>query len=322
MTTRDTFSSIRTTITSLVQGEVRSWGHVGKLLEQVEKSCYWQGEATSFSEWLRAFALRLRISESSLWRYLSSARYYQKLRQTLESQGVTCPQVEELPNSVSPENIELLAKLGRVAPEDILKDIATQVVRGSIRREKLRSAWEIYRPALAGRTSRGRNGVVPTVDRTNSKMLESAYEARLLNGITSSGTEWTGIENPYLYKIFLHVAPESKTQVRNIVNFDAIAVVSAKSNTETEFHGIEIRAPYLLGVGIFDRLESQRPYSHYIWVATNGGVDDLSNCHIPEYVGLLAVKESHVVVLRQAQRNPGELSGDLAMSLVRKALHR
>jgi len=60
-----------------------------------------------------------------MWRYLASARYFETLRDDLTKRGIACPQLVDLSTTVSPENLELLAKLERAAPSEAYMEIAT-----------------------------------------------------------------------------------------------------------------------------------------------------------------------------------------------------
>lgn len=117
-------------IAALTQGQSRSWAHIGYLLDRIDQTDYWRNEAKSFTEWLKGHAESLGLKESTLWRYLTAGRYYIKLREALTGRGVSCPPLGELPDKVSPENLELLSKLARVAPDNALQRLAEQVISG------------------------------------------------------------------------------------------------------------------------------------------------------------------------------------------------
>ncbi len=319
MRTREAADGLRTTLASLTQEDARTWARIGYALDQVDVTGFWQGKAASFSEWLRTFAPSLGLREASLWRYLTAARYYQKLRLMLSERGVACPPLESLPANVSPENLELLAKLARVAPDDVLRTIATRVVSGSIKRAELRTTWQIYRPALGGRTARGTRGVAPTVDPTDPEQFDSLIEAQIVTVLMTTEPTWTGSKQPYLYTTMLRVSPEFGDDVHRKYVFDAVVITRAKRNSRTDFHGIEIRGENLYGP-IHEVFEAQRPFCNYLWLAAPESASASWQVNIPEYVGLLEAHRQGVRILRKARRLDGELSGDLAKGLLLKAL--
>ena len=106
-------------VAALVQRRTSSWALIGMILDQVDREKYWARDARSFSEWMRSFAPRIGMNESSLWRYLSASRYYQKLRKDLDLGKDRS--LARLAESVSAENLELLEKLERVVPEERIR---------------------------------------------------------------------------------------------------------------------------------------------------------------------------------------------------------
>lgn len=118
-------------LAAVLRGDARTWAEIGRLLGSVEMHGLWREEAGSFTEWLRRFAQQLgKRGESSFWRYLTAGRYYIELRKQLLSRNVQCPLLQDLPERVSPENLELLSKLERVAPPDVMHNLSERVVAG------------------------------------------------------------------------------------------------------------------------------------------------------------------------------------------------
>lgn len=309
-------------IESVTKAEVRAWNQVGHLLDQVEVTGFWQGKAASFTDWLRSFASSLGLGEASLWRYLASARYYEKLRLALDGRGVACPQLRSLPGSVSPENLEILAKLARVAPDDVLQNIAARVVNGSITRAEMRRTWEAYRPALAGRTARGTGVEVPTIDLRDSEQFHSVLEAQVFTSLSAADPSWTGIKRPASFEIFHRIQPEFDKAEGERFEFDAVVVTRASKNGPLEFHGIEIRGSHILNPSLGELLKNAQPYCNYFWLAIDARSQGIGDYDLPAQIGLLVANGNAVSVLRKAQRNPGERTGDLAKGLLLRTLKR
>ncbi len=116
---------------ALAEGQQRSWPRLATLLEEVDRSEYWRERAGSFTEWLEEFAEAMTLKPATLWRILSAGRFYASLRSDLAGNGISAPPLDALPASVSPEALELLAKLGRVAPSDVTNEIAARVLAGT-----------------------------------------------------------------------------------------------------------------------------------------------------------------------------------------------
>ena len=102
---------VRAEFDAISRQERRSWGQVRTFLNTFELTGLWRNEAESFTEWLARNALTLHYSESTLWRYLTVGRYYNKLRPKLLVRNVDAPALEELTAGL----VEVLHRGQRVA---------------------------------------------------------------------------------------------------------------------------------------------------------------------------------------------------------------
>ena len=103
---------------ALKTGKHVEWPIIGFMLLSAEHNQLWQADCNSFTAWVRMFSKEINKQESTCWRYLSAAKYYLQLNKVLNSNGIECPAITALPESVSPENIELLEKLNRAMPSE------------------------------------------------------------------------------------------------------------------------------------------------------------------------------------------------------------
>ncbi len=309
-------------IAALTQDEPRSWAQIGHLLDGVDRTDYWRQEAKSFTEWLKGRSESLGLKESTLWRYLTASRYYIKLRDTLTGRGVSCPPLGELPGKVSPENLELLSKLARVAPDDVLQRLAEQVISGGITRAELRTAWQAYRPALGGRTARGLGVPPPRINLRNREQFESLTEAMVLTSLASGDPSWSGIRNPDFYELFMQISPESVGAVPRRYTFDAVAVVRERKNDPLQIHGIEIAGGFHLNWS--GKLEGMAPYFDFLWVAVPEQAERMEKLDTPDFVGVLRVMSGRVVVERPARQSAllGSRVLEMTKGLLLKTLKR
>ena len=307
---------------ALKEGGERSWAQIGLLLDEVEQTLFWQMErADSFTVWIKSYH-HFHLKEASLWRYLTAVRYYKTLHQDLSRRGVSSPYPEELPDKVSPESIELLSKLVRVAPDDVFLSLAKQVLSGAIARAKLRQTWEVYRPILSGRTARG-TSMPPMINRDDPKQQNLAREAEILSALFNTDPEWTTYSPPDFYQLFTNVAPEVGYNTVSRFTFDVVAVVRMTPGSPLEFHGIEVQGE---GGRIPDEsLWLQRqPYCDHLWLAIHQQTIGLDVQNLPSYVGLMVADERGFKIKRWGEGSPklGERNGELAKALLLKALHR
>lgn len=133
----------------LAPGDARgeSWVAIGRRLAHASTKRQWRALHASFSNWLSAQALELGLKDASLWRYMSAVRDFEVIQRDLRFNGIDCPDIDSLAERVSPENIEILAKIRRVAlaPDEEILRLSKALVDGSLRREELRQAWARFK---------------------------------------------------------------------------------------------------------------------------------------------------------------------------------
>jgi hypothetical protein len=309
-------------VAALAQRRTRSWALIGMTLDRVDRQKYWVRDARSFSEWLKSFALRIGMNESSLWRYLSASRYYQKLRKNLNLKGHS-PSLVMLSEIVSAENLELLEKLERVVPKKEFEEVARRVLGGNVKRSELRRLWKTYRPVLTGRTARGKGVAAPRVDPKDREQLILQTAARGLTTLMSAGPEWTGIQNPEFYRTIREVIlpksvdleprliydPNKGLQYR--AAFDMLAVVRQSVDS----------AVMLFGVQIFSLIEnpsalgSIAKYCDRLWVALVGKEKIPDTVRLPKFVGILRVEVGGIKVEHKARNDYPGLGGNIGETL-------
>lgn len=294
-----------------------SWGVIGQFLEMVRSSESWkQAGANSFTEYVRSLA---PLSVATLWRYYAAARHFKQLSEELPKGKIPKSSLESLPHSVSPENIELLAKLSRVAPPRVLEPMIERVLDGTMTREELRRTWQAFRPALAGRTARGRGGVIPRVDQKDPQQYDRMLEGVVLNALDVSGPSWTGCETPSVYRLFLQVAPDPDPGHLVLPShFNAVAVLRRKPEAPLELHAVECVGT-IHDAAVWTMLSRAEQYCDYVYLASHPETGSFPR--IPKSVGLLGVKADRIVVERGATRtkNPARRA-DLVAALLGYAL--
>lgn len=124
-----------------------SWVAIGRRLADASTKRDWRALHASFSSWLSAQALEFGLKDASLWRYMSAVRDFDVIQRDLRFNGIDCPDIDALAERVSPENIEILAKIRRVAqaPDEEILRLSKALVDGSLRREELRQAWARFK---------------------------------------------------------------------------------------------------------------------------------------------------------------------------------
>lgn len=307
-------------LAALSRGEVRSWGLMGYLLDQAEKTSYWQSEARSFSAYVELLANRYGVKTGSLWRYLTAGRYYDELRQHYGGgQSALFPPLREVADAVSPEKLEILSKLSRVAPDDVMTALVLRVVRSEITRAELRAQWEAYRPVLAGRTARGDGVSPPRVDHADPDQAAQLGEANVAFTLLSAGSAWTGCIDPDLYEVFV----ELRVKAPSPMVFDFVALQRRTPDSALELHGIEVLSR-LGRQNLTTKIRPLLPFFNFVWLALPEDAGPVPECTLPDFVGVLRVGQRGVTVERAAQISDklGSEIATLTQALLVKSLGR
>ena len=273
------FEQLRT----LAAKKKRGWGEIALVLLEAEAAGSWRNQADTLSDWVTSVAQALGLGEASVWRYLSSSRY------ALELHGVWLGQASDedladMLNQASPENLELLSKLERVAPGEVFEEMKSQVLLGSIPRAKLRAAWQDFRPALGGRTAQGIGKATPRVDLNDPEQKAAIFRGLVLSALRDVG--------PQLYNKPLALFALMKEVSFLGVTADAVGVLQQTESSEVEVHVFCVASSGAIPAA----LKGFRTCADAAWIVAPKGVTLI----VPEGVGLIDLDESVATVVAQA----------------------
>jgi len=269
---------------TLAAKQKRGWGEIALVLLEAEAAGSWRNQADTLSDWVTSVAQTLDLGEASVWRYLSSARY------ALELHGVWLGQASEedlidMLNQASPENLELLSKLERVAPPEMFAELKQQVLRGSMSRAKLRAAWQDFRPALGGRTAQGVGKATPRVDLSDPEQQAAVFRGLALTALTNFA-ELLSERAPHAYMLFKDVGFDPA------VVFDAVCAVQQTEWSKPTLHGIVIARDGKVPSDLRLRAE----YADATWFITAGDVTPA----LPRGVGHVSLSNNELRVVFSA----------------------
>ena len=308
-------------LTLLAKDGLRDWVSVSQYILEADEKGSWSATNRTFTDWLTALGTQLSITESGLWRYYRAGKYYQSLTKNLKTKGVDTPQFEFLSKKVSPENLETLEKIERVAPENVFKELAIRVIQCSIKRSELRSAWVAYRQVLDGKTARGIGVVAPRADLTNRIQLLMIGEAEVQAALNSASKDWTGFDAPQIYKVVPKLRIKANEKSFKSFEADAVILFQGDASAPVEFFEIDIKSHNDLNIP-YDSLLKKAPYFDRQWVAFHKFNKQVGLVGIPEHVGALLLDGGEFKVLRKAQHGPlaGTKSLETAKLLLTKFL--
>ena len=237
MTTRLTYSETKALLESTVQDENVPWAVLGMLMESVQYHEICNEDFTSYTHWLRKFAKETGKTQSTLWRYRGAWEHYVSIQSKLERYSIRTMDVYEFSRLASAENFEILEKLERVAPDQIMEDLYVKVFAGTLRRTDLREKWNIFKGVLNGKTARGKNAVVPKfkerdfadLNVSNVAKFQSSLVFNVLKDEFHTRISVDGIEQ-HVHRFYTNYKIDKKT-------LDALVVIKY-NHSEIHLHGM------------------------------------------------------------------------------------
>jgi hypothetical protein len=299
-----TFDDIEKEMSLLQGGGHRPWGRIFLLLYSIEQCGYFQQSCASFTGWVEKNAWRLQKKPAMLWRIFSSGRFVRQLQERFKEGDFAVPSLEDLPDFVNPENVEILSKLDRVMPLEPFIEVARRVFAGEVTRSELRGTWETYRPVLGGKTARGRGVVAPRLDQKDPEQHQSLIQAATLDAFQTAGPAWLGIKSPEMYKVFVHVNPEGYRVPKGRYLFAAVVVVKPR-NDSIQYHGIR----FLNFARPQDSYDKSLVFCDRLWVfshsASYGRREFGEHSTVPDGVGIIDVENGMVSMHKPARAIDG-----------------
>lgn len=279
--------------TDSAEGHPRTWTKLGSVLHFVEQDRSWVGKASSFTEWVKNFAQQVGLTEASLWRYRAGWEFHLVVEVLLKARGFDVLPLGDGGN-VSPEALELLAKLQRVMDEDSFLSIAARVMSGAITRAELRETWQTYRPALSGRTARGRGVVAPTVNKEDHDEALALAEAKILSCVRDSASTWAEIPDRGRARLFADVTLRDPAIGMLEYSTDAVLVAVRTDGGPSVFHGIEVVGNREMSPDAVKWIVRKSAFFDHFWIAT----DETPFQALPEQFGLLRCTNGRAAVER------------------------
>lgn len=205
-----------------------SWGQIADLIDKASTDGLWMPEYANFSEWMAHLTKEHKISRARCWRYKKAGSFYNKLK-TYDS---SLCELIDIPQHLSAEALEVLERLENVAPEQFFDNIKQEVLAGTISIRKLKQTWEAYKPAMGGKTRRGRlvsNELEVKINKWQRLEAESMLAIK-------QHKAWTGEQRPFRCQVFQNVRDE-----HNRVTYDWLAIVLRSNTAPLEVHGFYLQ---------------------------------------------------------------------------------
>jgi hypothetical protein len=309
----------------------RSWGAAALVLREISNAEDWRSTHSSFTSWVKAAAAQSGISESSIWRMISAARFYESLGGSYGR--VKLPPLAEISTIVTAEQIELVQKLTRVAPKKAIEKILASAVNGSLTRDRLREEWAVYRKEQS--KSRRAEGALAIREKTTSEraderlLRQSSAAAMAWISLLNANPKWSGIKSPYRYHATYDPPVRLPIRSDDATTFyqpNYLVIHQGERYGKVEFHIVEMLPMYLAHGEQTARARriaaDALQYADYFWLVLPEAPDESLLVGLPPCIGLISIENDAAVVHRPAEhsRSSGKKSGELAKALLAEVM--
>jgi len=289
---------IEAEIKAIVDGEPKAWPQISALMHAVYETRYWESVADSFSHWLVQFSEQTGLSKASVWRYFSVGKKYKSIKRSAELHGQKYPDLEDLQNHVSAENLELLEKISRVVEQDEIYPMMHEIVAGTMRRKEMRDRWNAFKPALEGQTARG-NIDTPKVNKKNRDQVLAVEKGRIVEALRKTGPSWLGLTDPEYFRLCTDTIAEPRIKVGDFSSpygrpeYHApsmVILVKETNSTPMVSHGLEICLD--LKDESIQMLSGMSRFCDLSWLVIPVGIGNINPDAIPDNFGVLGYSAS------------------------------
>lgn len=337
---KERMSQIERELSDAVSTSQAQWARIYRLLEEIRAGRLWEGNAASFTAWVRAAAARMGVAESLLWKRHKAGRVYEEYAQRVAEKGGITPTIEALQN-VSPDSLELCASVAHGNKEQ-LDQLISKVVEGKLNRADLREAARANKAArlaanaakeraLEGADSTGAGVLVIGDDVPAPKPTLTASDIVTALRQQSSWLEEpdddskTNFSTPPVYHVLTEVRAESGT-AHHARRIDAVVAETEslppwQRADNVVLHGVEIKVAEhdLRGD---QKMSEYEAFCDYFWFAVPDTEDMTSaaaEVSRPAW-GILAVSQAgRVRVVRRSERLPGTLRDKTMATIIVRA---
>ena len=123
--------------------ERKNWVSIYLLLKIVYEEMLWRVNYNSYTQWVKEFAIRSKVHESSIWHIRKMGAVYEKYSKQMESKGM---KVEDIKNTkVSANNLVILEKIDKYSPEKT-EELVEKIFNKEITKNDLEEIYRAVRP--------------------------------------------------------------------------------------------------------------------------------------------------------------------------------
>lgn len=293
------FAEITEQLEKIKAGHSFTWAKLGLLILSVDIQRYWEVNHSSFTSWIEEFAALIKKKESSCWRFMASARFYINLRKRYNSDGNSYPKLQDLSEKVSPENLELLAKLEPVLPNDYFIKLAVRVIESDVKRNEIREIWSTFRPMLDGKTKRGLKKI-SNISVDIKRQKEFIHELDTIQNLLLKRGSWLNLPDGHVCKHFKDFIMKGSIRGHeHTFGVEVLIMEASVRENKVNFHLVD----YLVMVsdGVIEKVKTLSNKANFYWII--GNKESLLNKidQLPADVGIIFDVNGEIEVYKTAQ---------------------
>lgn len=243
--------------------EKKNWVSIYLLLKLVEEKSLWKENYNSYTQWIKEFAIRSKVHESTIWHTKKMGSVYEKYAEMRKNKGL---EVDDIKNTkVSANNLVILEKISKYSPEKT-EELAEKIFTKEISKTDLQEIYRAVRPKK--NNDKTYNSIIKTDNEVRSEKIEESIKASNILSSLYEYENWLGKKKEKKY--FKSTYEQDKIQcfaefplftgtTRHSRRIDFLCVenLTTQNLWELNIHGVEIK------ISEYDLLNDKK-YSEYI----------------------------------------------------------
>lgn len=238
-------ADIEKQLMELFISERKNWVSIYLLLKIVDEEMLWRGSYNSYTQWVKEFAVRSKVHESSIWHTKKMGSVYEKYSKQMEAKGL---KVDNIKNTkVSANNLVILEKIDKYSPEKT-EELAEKIFKKEITKNDLQEIYRAVRPS----SKIGDRGSSKTDNEVRTEKIKDSIKTSNILSSLYEYESWLGKKKERKY--FKSAYEQDKIQcfaefplftgtTRHSRRIDFLCVENMTSENlwELNIHGIEIK---------------------------------------------------------------------------------
>ena len=228
--------------------ERKNWVSIYLLLKIVDEEILWRGNYNSYTQWIKEFAVRSKVHESSIWHIKKMGAVYEKYSKKMEAKGM---KVDDIKNTkVSANNLVVLEKISKYSPERT-EELVEKIFKKEITKNDLEEIYRAVRPSKIN--NENNNSIAFKTDgEIRTEKIKNNIKASTILSTVYEYENWLGQKK--VRKYFKSSYEQDKiqcfsefpvytgsTKKSRRIDFLAVENMTTENLWELNIHGIEIK---------------------------------------------------------------------------------